>query len=282
MIKYTFSGHETFQCKNLWLKKGYDFVKSRMSFSDENSIVELGVGKNMVSSIKYWMKSFGLLDSDNNLTPLADWLFATETGYDPFLENVGTIWLLHYSLIKSKNASIYSLTFDEFQKERTEFSKEQLFGFIRRKYIETGNKAVLNEKTVMTDIGVLLKNYVKPELKSKVLEEFSTLLLDLNVIYKTLKGGYGFNYQNKLPLPPDILCYVILDFFEGQVAIDYNDILDVSRWFCMLPNEVLAAIQEISTKYPSVVYDENSGIKQVQLKGKLDKWAVLSNYYLNQ
>ena len=25
-IKYTFSGHESFPCKSLWLKKGYDFV----------------------------------------------------------------------------------------------------------------------------------------------------------------------------------------------------------------------------------------------------------------
>ena len=25
-IKYCFSGHESFPCKSLWLKKGYDFV----------------------------------------------------------------------------------------------------------------------------------------------------------------------------------------------------------------------------------------------------------------
>lgn len=26
--KYTFSGHESFPCKTLWLKKGYDFVNA--------------------------------------------------------------------------------------------------------------------------------------------------------------------------------------------------------------------------------------------------------------
>ena len=25
-VKYSFSGHESFPCKSLWLKKGYDFV----------------------------------------------------------------------------------------------------------------------------------------------------------------------------------------------------------------------------------------------------------------
>ena len=26
VTKYTFSGHESFTCKTLWLKKGYDFI----------------------------------------------------------------------------------------------------------------------------------------------------------------------------------------------------------------------------------------------------------------
>ena len=30
--KYTFSGHESFPCKSLWLKKGYDFVANKNDF----------------------------------------------------------------------------------------------------------------------------------------------------------------------------------------------------------------------------------------------------------
>ena len=44
-MKYTFSGHETFQCKNMWLKKGYDFVRSGKSFNDETAVVDLGAVK---------------------------------------------------------------------------------------------------------------------------------------------------------------------------------------------------------------------------------------------
>ena len=50
MEKYTFSGHESFQCKNLWLKKGYDYVKQGRSFTSDDAVVELGVGKNMVAA----------------------------------------------------------------------------------------------------------------------------------------------------------------------------------------------------------------------------------------
>ena len=68
--KATFSGHETFHCKGLWLKKGYDFVKEGHSFNDEDAVVSLGVGKNMVSSIRYWLRAFGVINQDNEISPL--------------------------------------------------------------------------------------------------------------------------------------------------------------------------------------------------------------------
>ncbi|MDR1666609.1 MAG: DUF4007 family protein, partial [Bacteroidales bacterium] len=73
-IRYTFSGHESFYCKSLWLKKGYDFVKADNNFNAEDAVVHLGVGKNMVSSIRYWMRAFDLLE-EGNPTKIADFLF---------------------------------------------------------------------------------------------------------------------------------------------------------------------------------------------------------------
>lgn len=61
--RYVFSGHESFPCKSLWLKKGYDFVSEDNDFNSADAVVKLGVGKNMVASIRYWMKAFGLTDS---------------------------------------------------------------------------------------------------------------------------------------------------------------------------------------------------------------------------
>lgn len=53
--RFSFSGHDSFQCRSLWLKKGLDFVNQGYEFAQEDSVVKLGVGKNMVSSIRYWM-----------------------------------------------------------------------------------------------------------------------------------------------------------------------------------------------------------------------------------
>lgn len=65
-IRYSFSGHESFYCKSLWHKKGYDFISENKDFNAPNAVVELGVGKNMVSSLRFWMRSFGLLNEGKN------------------------------------------------------------------------------------------------------------------------------------------------------------------------------------------------------------------------
>lgn len=67
MRKLVFSGHESFHCRPLWLKKGYDFIYSKGKFNEPTAVVELGVGKNMVSSINYWMKSFVLTANEGKL-----------------------------------------------------------------------------------------------------------------------------------------------------------------------------------------------------------------------
>lgn len=48
VAKYTFSGHDSFHCRQFWLKKGHDFVREGRSFNDEDAVVRLGVVKNMV------------------------------------------------------------------------------------------------------------------------------------------------------------------------------------------------------------------------------------------
>ena len=50
-IIYRFSGHESFPCKSLWLKKGYDFVVAGNDFNSPEAVIGLGVGK-------IWLRQF--------------------------------------------------------------------------------------------------------------------------------------------------------------------------------------------------------------------------------
>lgn len=64
MNNLKFSGHDTFHCRQQWLLKGIELIENKnlKGFSNlEEAILNLGVGKNMVQSIQYWLRAFGLL-----------------------------------------------------------------------------------------------------------------------------------------------------------------------------------------------------------------------------
>ncbi|WP_455658409.1 DUF4007 family protein, partial [Phocaeicola sp.] len=179
-IKYTFSGHESFPCKSLWLKKGYDFVKRERNFNAPNAVIDLGVGKNMVSSIRFWLKSFGLYDG-KDLSELADYLFDEVAGRDKYMEDLATLWLLHFTIVTSGEATLYDWLFKGLQKERKEFDRAQVLSYVKRRLLENNKYSLFNENTVKKDIGVLLLNYVIPQ-KASSNEDYSSLLLDLDLI----------------------------------------------------------------------------------------------------
>ena len=161
--KLTFSGHDTFHCRHLWLKKGYDFIKSGHKFSNEDAVVLLGVGKNMVSSINFWMKAFGILDKAGKLTDFAVYLL-DDDGKDPYLEDEASLWLLHYQLVTQELASTYNLIFNDFRKEKIEFTKEQYISFVARKAEELGINAI-SRNTVAADFEVLAKIYLRTDVQ---------------------------------------------------------------------------------------------------------------------
>jgi len=97
MKKLTFSGHDSFPCRQYWLKKGFDFRKANKNFNSPDAVVDLGVGKNMVSSIRYWLRAFDMLDNKDEITPLGGNLL-NDNGWDPFLEDEASLWILHYLL----------------------------------------------------------------------------------------------------------------------------------------------------------------------------------------
>ena len=283
-VRYTFSGHESFYCKTLWLKKGYDFVKAGNNFNAEDAVVHLGVGKNMVSSIRYWLRAFGLLEEEN-LTNIADFLFSNENGKDPYIEDLGTLWLLHYMLAKTELASIYKLFFVDFHKEKNnEFTREQLQLFLKRKNAETAYVNLYNENTVKRDIGVLLQNYVMPK-QDKPNEDFAALLLNLNLIRQSdieNKTLY-FNIKGKSELVLEIFLYAIIDDKKEEQIVSFDRLMDLALIFCLSKTELIDMILLLEERYSKQLrYTDDGGIKQLFFLQEIDKNAVLEKYYTKQ
>lgn len=276
--KYTFSGHESFSCKSLWLKKGYDFVANSGDFNSADAVVALGVGKNMVASIRYWMRSFGML-KDGQLTPLAHYLFHPQSGRDLYTETLGTLWLLHFMIVHTQLASLYRMFFLHYQKERKTFDKQGLLNFVKRVMVEEGKSTIYNENTVKKDIGVLLQNYTVPS-RSKSYEDYSSLLIDLDLLRSDNNGAYKFNIDGKRTIPEEILLYAILKNKEQDMTVSSTSLQEISLIFCMTEVELLNKIQHIQAHYPnSIRYSNTAGIRQLQFINEIDPIKVLESYY---
>ena len=277
----------------MWLKKGHDFLDKGKMFKEADAVVDLGVGKNMVASIRFWMKAFGLVDENEKPNELATYLFG-QSGKDPFLENHGTLWLLHYCLVKTELASIYRLVFNEFRKVRNEFNRQHLLNFIRHSCAGNETKTHFNEKTVGYDIGVLTKNYIRPTGKIRSIEDdYSGILIDLQLI-STLErddtGGvtwYRFESSDRRDLSSELVLYVILDNFENQQSISFNDLMTGNNspgmLFGLHRDGMYGKIEELVQRYPlQITFKQDAGIQELQFKGtKLKKKEILEAYYGN-
>lgn len=291
--KISFSGHESFICKQFWLKKVFDFTSSDFSFNDENSVVELGVGKNMVSSLRYWGKAFSIIDENDKQTEIAQYLLDNK-GKDPYIEDIATIWLLHYLLIINNKFSITNLIFNQFRKERVEFTKEQLLNFLIRKTREYQSNTD-NTNTIEREINVFLRKYSKPEKGDsiEVEDDFSSILIDLDLLKRFKQRGldgkvvdwYKIEANERTDIPYQVILFSILDNYPDQSSITFRELLigmnSPGCIFTLNPDGLHHKLQEISENHKSVVYSETAGNQVLQIKSKINKYSVLNDYYKN-
>lgn len=283
--KYTFSGHDSFQCRQFWLKKGYDFVKSNNSFNDEDAVVKLGVGRNMVSSIRFWLKAFNIVDLNDVLTEFGKNLLDND-GWDPFLEDEGSLWLLHYYLLKTNYASTYNLIFNELRREKISFDRSAYLSFIKRKK-EIDKDLIYNEKTVENDFDVFVKMYQSNDLNTKEVEDsFSGILSELNLL-KTIGQGKNTQFQiensERDNLPEEILLYAILDNqnYGNSISINRleNDYNSPAVIFALTRSGLIEKISELENTHKNIIYSDQAGVRELQFKEKPDVNRILNKYY---
>ena len=294
--KLSFSGHDSFQCRNLWLKKGYDFAKAGRSFADEDAVVELGVGKNMVSAIRFWMKAFGLTKPDSDEpNDLADRLLADD-GWDPYLEDEASLWLLHYQLITTERASTYTLIFNGLRRDRVEFNRDHFVNYVKRQ-AEVGQSSV-NENTVRNDFDVFVKLYTRPETLAKDRDEgLSGVLTDLNLIKTVYRekdrleknakrdnAYYVIENTDKRNLPDAVLLYGILQSGGFDRSVNFTTLLtapdQVGSVFALNATGLYTKLERLAAdKANDAVFSDQAGIRELSFKNLPDPLHILATYY---
>ena len=236
----------------------------------------------MVASIRFWLRAFGVTENDKP-TELADYLLNNKNGKDKYLEDIATLWLLHFNLVFSEEATLYKMFFCGVQRERTHFEREQILTYVKLRMVEANKMTLFNANTVKKDIAVLLQNYTLPR-KAQSNEDFSSLLIDLDLIRQSSEGkGYYFNVDGKRKVTKEIFLYGLLRLKEqeGDNTIPFDTIQErVGLVFCMQDFETIQMLNQLASDYSQYfAYSDVAGIKQIQFTKDLDVKQVLDDYY---
>jgi len=157
-----FSGHETFACRYAWLPKAHRaLAKDPAQFSDEDgAMVELGLGKNMVRSLRFWVEAMGLAKPDAprtlKLTDFAHAVFGPR-GFDPYLEDVRTLWLLHWNLSSRHENSLFAWRFLLNHWPYPELTRSEALAAFSRESVRLGHSH--STVTLVQHLDVFLHTY---------------------------------------------------------------------------------------------------------------------------
>lgn len=174
-----FARHETFHPRYGWLKKGFDAaVKDSTVFNRDDAHVRLGVGKNMVRAIKYWCHAFKVLHDPlkeegkslgSTPTDFGNRLLG-EGGYDPYLEDVASLWLLHWKLLHPPcSATAWEYTF--FRRGTNDITVRDLTTELTEHVARTFPNARAAESSLKKDAACIIRMYGELSSSHAVTEE---------------------------------------------------------------------------------------------------------------
>ena len=280
-----YSGHESFSIRKDWLAKGIrkiDFVNKAELIAMDN----LGLGKNMVKSLRYWLKVTGITNDDpkRKLFELSE-LGTIIKDNDPYTEELGTLWLLHYNLAKNyDNASAWYFFFNKFN--FTEFSADDFFIAIK-KWDEMNNPKPASDSSFIKDFDCLRRTYL-PRLFENDSEEsgpennLECPFTELGLLKKLDKGLYRKSQPLKQNLPSLIVLAIIIDQAGDSKEIKIASIQDnennVGKLFNMDTVLLISILSDLENKnFIQVV--RTAGLDVVRIKTNLTFVECVRKYY---
>lgn len=297
-----FSRHETFHPRFGWIKKGFDRTdQDGKVFLEDDATTTLGVGKNMVRSIRYWCTAFKVLEEIQEKGGRARELRPTifgrkllaESGWDPYLEDPGSLWLLHWYLLKpSCAATTWYFAFACFQ--RVEFSFESLFLALKEYVRSQFPKSNIADSSLQKDISCLIHMYVPLKGRGNLIEEILDSPFATIGLLQPESDGKHFSFHTgyKSTLPPEIVVAACLEFADsvgkGERTISISRLLyeegSPGSLFKLTESVLCSAIEQVAQKDRQVSLSDSSGLIQMAFTEHPSILAesILDHYYSNE
>ena len=297
----SFSGHQTFPFRYTWLKKGVDAVMNNANiFTDDDAPVILGVGKNMVSSIRHWCLTADLIekiedgsDFHSGFKPskFGKAIFNDKNGFDPYLENLVTLWWIHWKIATNVDqTATWSWVFNFLN--YPEFTRDSLTQDLMDWIEQQKNiKKQPSENTIKQDISCFIRTYcLSRSSETAIIEDtFDCPLVELNLIREIPgENRYQFNLGPKPSLTDSMFALTITDFwnrcFPNVNTLSFSKMmyskLSPGQVFKLDENTMVMYLEKLETvTNRTVTYDDTAGLKQISRHEKLDSLELLKGVY---
>ena len=277
-----FARHETFHPRYGWIKKAVDAARRNDDlFNRDDAVVEMGVGKNMVRSIRHWGLAFKVLEPVPGSNPRRPSLQPSALGQalmgshgaDPYLELPGSLWLLHWYLLAPRSqAPVWWTAFNEFP--AVEFTEEQLLQFVSDRMSNFGSP---NQTSIKKDVSVVLRMYSSGHAARATFEErVDAPFRSLGLLQPSLHDDaeYRFNMGVKPTLPALVFAACVLDFAGRLEATER--VISLSRAlaepgspgraFKLTDDAALDLLREASQESSAISMGSAAGMPQLSLK----------------
>lgn len=231
-VTYRFSGHESFPLRYAWLPKAARAVADDSSaFVDEEAaMVELGLGKNMVRALRFWVQATGIAEPDPSGLKVTNFGYAVllaEQG-DPFLEDVQTLWLLHWKLATHVTEPLFAWDYMLNRWQEPEIARSRVIRAFQFEAEAMGRK--LSRVTIEQHFDVFMHTYIATRGRKADVQEdrLDCPLVQLHLLEQVderisensnrSEAIYAFRRDEKPEISPGLFCFCLNDFWEARHA----------------------------------------------------------------
>ena len=295
-----FARHETFHPRYGWFRKAYEAVgRHARMFTRDDAPIELGVGKNMVRAIRFWGTAAKLIEESPGSrrgrsaamvqTDLGCRLFG-EHGWDPYMEDPATLWLLHWLLLAPPcHLPVWWLAFNEFH--AVEFADDQLEQVIGA-HLEATEWRTPHPSSLRKDVRALLRTYTPAArtARTAIDDILDCPLRELRLIGRSeATDRYRFATGPKPSLPSAVVTFAALHHVEriapGARTVTVSHLVQESggpgKAFKLTESQLREAIRSVAVKSANIELADVAGVPQLSWHGSPGETAlaIMDDYY---
>ena len=235
-MEISFKASQSFVLRDGWIQKAFIEMKQHPGvnvFSKKDGVVYLGVGSNMVTSIKYWLDASGVIEqTPRKISELSE-LGSLIDKYDPFLESSLSWQLIHTQLARNfESAPLFWILFNVLSASES-FTKES-FVEDTLSYLESRG-ITANQQYIEDDFGVLVRSYISAG-KSDPEDNMDCPLSTLALLKQTGRGQFRKAAMPLEMLDPRVVFYLTKSIIGKKDSATFDDIVSMKEGPCKVFN----------------------------------------------